>query len=452
MSTKPIIFIAYSHNDEPDRYLAPSETRWLTYVKSFLEPAEANGLLELWNDRRIDGGGNWRVEIQNALERCAVCVLLVSRFSLSSRFILDIEIKRMLERHYARGAHIYPILITSTDLGVAPWLLELNLKPTNAIALELYDLGPRNKVMSELAAEIRAILERSELSAAGVGTVQPTHPLNLRIAELAREATYALAMVRIPFEAFQFRSDQLEQWELLTLLLQKEREWKIYDADVRRPLEGFRNDDGEFLTYIGQSKRKGQSVRIYQFNERFDAAVDRYLALFFESGIASGLKPRDLSLERKRLLIKAIHDVQVKKYYPAWQKLVNCFGTTAASNGVDQTVVTEGLRSNVFWGVLIVVFWEAYVADPSKSMTNRDLPEPLSKIVGAFDPAEIANALRFLSREDGCKILLRLRDEHSPTDWRYRFNAVFDDCLQDYCVELRGARSVLASALAPYLG
>jgi TIR domain len=160
-SNVPTIFISYSHKDEPDQYLEPGEIRWLTYVRSFLEPAAANGAIQLWDDRRIEGGGIWRTEIKDALERCTACVFLVSRHSLSSSFILDVEMKRMLERHHARGAHLYPIVITSTDLGTAPWLQALNLKPKNAVALELYAPGPRNKIMSELAAEIREVIERS---------------------------------------------------------------------------------------------------------------------------------------------------------------------------------------------------------------------------------------------------------------------------------------------------
>jgi tetratricopeptide (TPR) repeat protein len=160
-TAKPVIFISYGHLDEPDRFLEPRATRWLSYVTSHLGPAAAHGKLERWDDRQIDGGGDWRADIDDALNRCAVCVFLVSRHSLSSRFILDVEMKRMLERHHAGGAHLYPIVITSVDLKAAPWLLKLNLKPTNGTALELYEEGPRNKIMSELAAEIREIIERT---------------------------------------------------------------------------------------------------------------------------------------------------------------------------------------------------------------------------------------------------------------------------------------------------
>ena len=155
---QPIVFISYSHLDEPDQFLQPQETRWLSYVSSHLKPATAHGKLELWDDRRIEGGGDWRAEIEDALNRCAVCVFLVSRHSLSSRFILDVEMKRILERHYAGGAHLYPIVITSCDLEVAPWLLKLNLKPTNGTALERYEVAARNAVMAEIAAEIRRLL------------------------------------------------------------------------------------------------------------------------------------------------------------------------------------------------------------------------------------------------------------------------------------------------------
>ena len=97
MTGQPIVFISYSHKDEPDLLLNPEATQWLSYIKSHLGPSVAHGQLELWDDRRIDGGGDWRAEIDDALNRCAVCILLVSRHSLSSRFILDVEMKRMLD-------------------------------------------------------------------------------------------------------------------------------------------------------------------------------------------------------------------------------------------------------------------------------------------------------------------------------------------------------------------
>jgi hypothetical protein len=100
---KPSIFISYSHKDEPDPVLQPAADRWLTFVTSHLGPAQAHGHLKTWDDRAIEGGGDWRRQIDDALSQCIVCILLVSRHSLTSRFILDVEMKKMLERHRARG-------------------------------------------------------------------------------------------------------------------------------------------------------------------------------------------------------------------------------------------------------------------------------------------------------------------------------------------------------------
>ena len=70
------IFISYSHKDETDALLNPKGDRWLTFVTSHLGPAEAHGHLEVWDDRKIEGGDDWRADIEKALDRCAVCILL----------------------------------------------------------------------------------------------------------------------------------------------------------------------------------------------------------------------------------------------------------------------------------------------------------------------------------------------------------------------------------------
>ena len=169
---KPTIFISYSHLDEPDPLLEPDQERWLTYVSSYLQPAAINGDMDLWDDRRIEAGGKWRDNIDDALSQCAVCVFLVSVNWLSSKFIRDVEVKKMLERYHAEGAHIYPIVISSIDIDAVPWLKELNLKPVNGTALELYKKPQRNQKMAQLAAEIRTILQSRSSTARDENNVE----------------------------------------------------------------------------------------------------------------------------------------------------------------------------------------------------------------------------------------------------------------------------------------
>ncbi len=54
-ATKPVIFISYSHEDEPEKP-AEGEVAWLRYVQSFLAPAVKHGVFEVWVDGDTPGG------------------------------------------------------------------------------------------------------------------------------------------------------------------------------------------------------------------------------------------------------------------------------------------------------------------------------------------------------------------------------------------------------------
>jgi internalin A len=90
----PIIFISYSHKDR----------RWLEFVQGHLQVAVTNDHFETWDDRRIQGGADWAAEIDTAQSKCAAFILLVSKHSLVSSFILKKEVKDALEAHWPRAA------------------------------------------------------------------------------------------------------------------------------------------------------------------------------------------------------------------------------------------------------------------------------------------------------------------------------------------------------------
>jgi hypothetical protein len=80
------IFVAYSQGD----------SAWLERLKTHLRPLVRGGTLELWEDTQLKPGTRWREEIEQALGRASVAVLLISADFLASDFIAGIELPSSL--------------------------------------------------------------------------------------------------------------------------------------------------------------------------------------------------------------------------------------------------------------------------------------------------------------------------------------------------------------------
>ncbi len=72
--SKPSVFISYSHKDED----------WKDRLVTQLGVLEKQGHLEIWDDRRIEGGDDWFPEIETAIDSAHVAVLMISPQSNAS--------------------------------------------------------------------------------------------------------------------------------------------------------------------------------------------------------------------------------------------------------------------------------------------------------------------------------------------------------------------------------
>jgi hypothetical protein len=82
-----LVFVSYSHEDR----------ELLRRLLVLLDPVVRNRRLQVWADEYIPVGGDWRREIDAAVDRAALGLLLVSGDFLASRFIIEEELPALIE-------------------------------------------------------------------------------------------------------------------------------------------------------------------------------------------------------------------------------------------------------------------------------------------------------------------------------------------------------------------
>ena len=96
------VFVSYSHRDR----------KHLDRLRVHLRPLERQGLIDLWEDTRLQSGTRWRDEIGDAIARCKVAVLLISADFLASAFIVENELPPLINAARSNGVIIFPIIIS----------------------------------------------------------------------------------------------------------------------------------------------------------------------------------------------------------------------------------------------------------------------------------------------------------------------------------------------------
>ncbi len=136
---KPTIFISYSHKDE----------EWKNRLGTHLKVLENESIIEEWDDRHIGTGKDWYKEIEDAMERCSVAMLMVSANFLTSEFILTEEVPRLLERKWDEGIRIFPLIVCPCAWKQVKWLAQMKVRPTDGHPLSA---GDDHQIDTDLAA------------------------------------------------------------------------------------------------------------------------------------------------------------------------------------------------------------------------------------------------------------------------------------------------------------
>jgi TIR domain len=143
----PTIFVSYSHKDakykeEFERYMAP--LRQYHYI-------------DTWSDEDIPVSSDWRLEIEDAMERAGVAVVLVTSNFLNSNFCMDVELRRFVQARAERGLKLVAVVVSDCYWQAVPDLARYQLLPRRGTPIK--SARNREQAWSKVVKEIGRILD-----------------------------------------------------------------------------------------------------------------------------------------------------------------------------------------------------------------------------------------------------------------------------------------------------
>lgn len=147
VDVKKTVFISYSHDDK----------EWLDRLRKSLKLLERKGLIDIWDDTAIEPGDRWHAEIDKALARSKLAMLLVSQNFAASDFILDDELPYILQAVERESVRLLWIAVSSApydDLGIGDYqALNDPKKPLDSL-----DEGACNEELTRIYEKIKELV------------------------------------------------------------------------------------------------------------------------------------------------------------------------------------------------------------------------------------------------------------------------------------------------------
>ncbi len=177
-TNKPQIFVAYSRADEEVR----------KQLETSLAVLRRQRQIDLWYDRLITPGKEWRNEIDEHLASAQIILLLVSPDFINSDYCYGVEMKRAMECHRAGTARVIPIIVRPTDWEKTPFGA-LQALPRDGQAVSTWD--DEDLALLDISRGIRSVVdELRELpnSAADPSRQQPVPPSETQAHAVSRKS------------------------------------------------------------------------------------------------------------------------------------------------------------------------------------------------------------------------------------------------------------------------
>jgi len=143
---RDVVFISYSHRDGD----------WLSRLLTSLKVYAS---LDVWADKYIEAGGQWRRDIATALSRSSVGVLLVSDHFLASDFIRNEELPQLLNAADAGDMTLFAIAVSASGYKATP-LSQLQFAHSPDEPLDGMRVPKRNAAFAHLAEQIATAAQK----------------------------------------------------------------------------------------------------------------------------------------------------------------------------------------------------------------------------------------------------------------------------------------------------
>ena len=146
------LFISYSHLDRS----------WLERLRKNLKRLETRYGLQRWDDSRLQAGDLWREEIEQALARAKVALLLVSPDFLASDFIDGIELPPLFKAAEREGLKILWVHLRPAFWESHEEIAKYQRVIPRSKAVSLLSDAEQDEAMVQIAKEIQAAFTQLE--------------------------------------------------------------------------------------------------------------------------------------------------------------------------------------------------------------------------------------------------------------------------------------------------
>ena len=160
------VFISYSHADK----------EWLSRLQVHLKPLERDHKIAIWADTKLRGGDKWRIEIDKALAKAKVAILLISADFMASDFIAGNELPPLLKAAENDGVLILPIIIGHSGGFTISSLSQFQALNDPVQPVEDMLKGEANKVFTQVFKRVYAAFQQQDLTPVKRARVAATEP------------------------------------------------------------------------------------------------------------------------------------------------------------------------------------------------------------------------------------------------------------------------------------